>query len=102
MDNQWEQQRDAFHKCSRLIFDLLDITAILPCLISEGLTTDNDLDVLRNEFRTKSDKILHLIYVLPRKPNFFEKFLNCLYQSADGAAHAEIARKLEQLIDYSY
>ena len=68
--------------------------------MSEDLITDDDHDVLRNEIRPRNDKIHHLIAVLPRKPNLFEKFLNCLYQSSNGTAHAEIARQLEENIDY--
>lgn len=93
-DSHWEHQRDVLWKHIPLIAQSLDITAILPYLMSKGLVTDNDLDILRNEVRTRSDKILHLVDVLPRKPEFFERFLSCLYRSATGTAHAEIAQQL--------
>ena len=66
--------------------------------MSEGLITDDDRDVLRNKMRTRDDKIQHLIDVLPRKPNLFEKFLKCLHRSASGTAHTEIARQLEEYL----
>ena len=53
-----------------------------------------DNTALRNVAKTRNDKILHLIGMLHTKPVFFEKFLNCLHQSASGTAHAVIAREL--------
>ena len=98
MDSQWEQQRNILWKCCPLITQCLDTIVILPYLMSEGLITDDDRDVLRNKMRTRDDKIQHLIELLPRKPNLFEKFLKCLHRSASGTAHAEIARQLEEYL----
>lgn len=100
LDSQWEKQRYVLWKCCPVIIHCLDITAILPYLMSEDLITDDDHDVLRNETTPRNKKIHHLIDVLPRKPNLFEKFLNCLYQSSNGTAHAEIAKQLEGHIDF--
>ena len=57
--------------------------------------------ILCNDTRTPDSKIHHLIKVLPKKPNLFENFLNCLYQSANGTAHGEIAKKLKEVINHS-
>ena len=94
ISHEWKQQKTVLWKCCPLIIEFLDIDAILPYLMSEELITDDDFDALRNIAKTRNDKILHLIGMLHKKPVFFEKFLNCLHQSANGTAHAEIARKL--------
>ena len=97
LDSRWEQQRDVLWKCCPLLFNCLDVPAILPYLMSTKLINENDRDILCNDTRTRNNKIHYLIEVLPRKPNLFEKFLNCLYQSENGTAHAEIAKKLEEI-----
>lgn len=96
--SQWRKQKDVLWKCCPLLLHCLDVPAILPYLMSTKLINENDHDILCNDTRTRDNKIHHLIKVLPRKPTLFEKFLECLRQSENGTAHAEIAKKLEELI----
>ena len=101
LDGYWKQQEDVLWKCCPLIFQCLDVTEILPYLMSENLITANDCDILRNDHKTTDDKIHHLVKMLPKKPNLFKKFLKCLYQSSNNTGHAVIASQLKELIEES-
>ena len=101
LDGYWKQQESVLWKCCPLIFQCLDVTEILPYLMSENLITANDRDILRNDHKTTDDKIHHLIRMLPKKPNLFKKLLKCLYQSSNNTGHAVIASRLEELIEES-
>ena len=101
LDVYWKQQRAVLWKCCPLIIQCLDVTEILPYLMSENLITENDRDILKNDNKTTDDKIHHLIKVLPKKPYLFQKFLKCLYQSSNNTGHGAIASQLKELIEDS-
>ena len=83
-------EKSAFKKCSVEIAKNLDIIEITPYLNACELLTENDLQVLINEVTTPAKKANHLLYALPRKANFFEKFLDCLDKTKDATGHKTI------------
>ena len=90
-----EIEKDAFKKCSVIIVKNLDISEIFPHLNSHGLLTDNDSQVLQNNYITDPKKAQYLLNVLPRKgKGFLDKFLYCLRQTKHGTGHGDIAKEL--------
>ena len=88
-------EKQAFQKCSVIITDQLDISEILPHLISHGLLTDKDRQTLLNKVLTSVEKTHYLLDVLPRKDSgFFETFIFCLCQSKNGTGHGDIVKAL--------
>jgi len=86
--------------CSVQLHNKLDITSILPFLSSQYLLTRNDIDVLTNATTTNSHKINHLLKELPRKDKgWFDKFLDCVYQSSEGNGHVGLGEELECKFD---
>lgn len=96
-----QQQRIILWRCCPEMKECLNITEVLPYLMSEHLIAETDLDILRNKTSTRVDKILHLMDVLPKIPYSLKTFITCLRQSSNGTAHNEIAQRLKQLIDSS-
>ena len=91
-------EKRAFRKCSGIISDKLDISAILPHLNAQGLLTTKDYQTLTNKHSTDVEKAEYLIYKLPRKSNdFFGKFMLCLCESKSGTGHGDIVKALTQL-----
>ena len=85
----------AFQKCSKVIVENLDIQAILPQLLENGMLTLRDTQIMTIQTIPDFDKVLHLIVALPRKGDeFFEKFLLCLRESEPGTGHADIVKSL--------
>ena len=101
-DDQRKQRQEVLWKCCPVIFQCLDVTTILPYLMSTMLINSSDHDVLRNEMRTRDSKIHYLIGILPRKPDFLKKFLYCLNQTTTGTGHADIASQLTAASSSSY
>ena len=97
-EDHWKQQQEVLWQCCPVIFQCLDVTTILPYLMSTMLINSSDHDKLRNEMKTRDDKIHYLIDILPRKPDFLNKFLYCLNQTTTGTGHADIARQLTTAI----
>ena len=84
----------AFKKCSAEVKNNLDVPEIIPHLISQGLLTERDCQILLSNHTTNTEKVHYLLDVLPRKERFFTKFLHCLYQMKSGTAHGDIAMAL--------
>ena len=84
----------AFQNCSVVITKNLDIVEIASHLNASGLLTQNDFQVLTNEAITPVKKAHHLLDVLPKKDRFFEKFLNCLDETANATGHKSIYNAL--------
>ena len=96
MDEQEQLQRLALEKCNVAFVDKLDIAAILPYLISEHLLTDEDKQVLMKCTNTKGEKAQYLLDIIPRKAKgWFELFLQCLRNSANGTGHRDLVKVLE-------
>ena len=93
---QHQLEKVAFQKCSVAIVDKLDVLTILPHLNSNGLLSQNDLEMLLNMAFTTVQKAHHLLGALPRKERFFEKFKLCLHQTKDGTGHGEILEALSE------
>jgi len=89
-------KKSAFKKCSVIIVNNLDISAILPHLNSQELLTDNDYQFLLSRYITDVKKAQYLLDVLPRKEKFFDKFEYCLRQTRTGTGHGEIAKALSE------
>ena len=90
-----EMKRLAFKKCSAVIVDNLDISAIFPHLNSHELLTEKDRQKLLNNYITDVDKAQYLLNALPRKgERFFDKFVYCLHQTKRGTGHGDIAKAL--------
>lgn len=95
IESKHQLEKIAFEKCSIIIVQNLDTSEILPCLISQGLLTEKDRQILIHQKLTNTDKALYLLDVLPRKEmGFFDRFKYCLYQTRDGTGHIDIANAL--------
>ena len=96
MDEQEQLQRLALEECNVVFVDKLDIAAILPYLISQHLLTDEDKQELMKCTNTKGVKAQYLLDILPRKDKgWFELFLECLRNSANGTGHRDLVKVLE-------
>ena len=96
MDEQENLQRLALEECSVAFVKKLDPSAILPHLIAQHLLTDDDRQTLTTFARTQTEKAQYLVDIIPRKETgWFEKFLACLRQSADGTGHRDLVKQLE-------
>ena len=97
MLSQRKLEKKVFLGCSSAIFENLDIQAILPYLEREDMLTTKDYRTLINKFTTEVEKIEYLMYILPRKSNFFGKFMYCLCLSKAGTGHDNIVKDLHKL-----
>ena len=89
--------KNAFQKCSVIIVNNLDISAILPHLNSNGLLTQKDTQVLLNKSTTAVDKAEYLLEALPRKDcGSFKKFKDCLHKTQHGTGHGDILKALQK------
>lgn len=96
MDEQEQLQRLALEECNVVFVEKLDISAILPHLISQHLLTDGDKEELMKHTNTKSEKAQYLLDIIPRKAKgWFELFLECLRKSANGTGHRDLVKVLE-------
>ena len=83
-----------------MLIEKIDIGSLLPHLVTMDLLTDDDKEVLMNVTRTRTDRIHHLIDVLPRKAfGWFDNFLECLQRSTSGTGHADIIKRLSITYD---
>ena len=89
-----EREKLAFKRCSPLITEKLDISAILPYLNQQDMVTLKDFQFLKNRYITEVEKAEHLICMLPRIDGFFEKFMLCLCKSKSGTGHNDIVKEL--------
>ncbi|XP_065886829.1 uncharacterized protein [Dysidea avara] len=95
-----ELQMKVLQICSPAIKDMLDISAIVPHLNANNLLTKDNVKMLTNMSKTQQEKTEYLVYILPRKNNgWFEKFLQCLEQSAEVAGHTELVKELTVTLD---
>ena len=62
-----EKQKKSLLVHYSLLIKKIDIGALLPHLVTMDLLTDDDKEVLMNIARTLTEKIHHLVDVLPRK-----------------------------------
>ena len=89
----------------RLLADLhpdfsssLNIRAILPYLITNGLITREEREVLLKDCYTDDYKTNQLMTWLPKKgPDVTEKLIKCLEESSEGTGHRALAKKLQSL-----
>ena len=61
------------------------------------MLTPKDYQTLINTHTTEVEKIEYLIYKLPKKTNFFGKFIFCLCNSKSGTGHDYIIQALTRL-----
>ena len=94
---QSKLEKKAFQGCSVAIFEKLDVSAILPYLNEQEMLTPKDYQTLINTHTTEVEKIEYLIYKLPKKTNFFGKFIFCLCNSKSGTGHHDIIQALTRL-----
>ena len=93
-------QKTVLGNCSAAIFELIDFTAILPYLNASNLLTSKNAWMLANVSKSQKEKTQYLVYILPRKAEgWFNRFLDCLQQSAEGTAHADLIKELELNLD---
>lgn len=96
MDEQEHMQRVALEECSVSFVNKVDVTAILPHLIKYHLLTHDDRQILMMGARTQVEKAQYLLDILPRKAKgWFEAFLECLRETADGTGHGDLVEDLE-------
>lgn len=90
-----ELEKIAFQKCSVIIVDNLDISAILQYLNSSQLLTQKDCQMLLNRSTTDMEKAQYLLEALPRKDSgSLKKFKDCLRRTQHGTGHGDILKAL--------
>lgn len=95
-----ELQKTVLRNCSTAIVELLDFTAILPYLNASNLLTYENSRMLASVSKSQKEKTQYLVYILPRKAEgWFGRFVDCLRQSAEGTAHADLIKELELNLD---
>ena len=94
-----EREKIAFKRCSPIITEKLDVSAILPFLNKRELLTTKDHQFLTNKFITDVEKAEHLICVLPKIDGFFEKFMFCLCESKQGTGHNDIVKAMTAMLN---
>ena len=98
MEERLEKQ--ALWSCRSDIVELLDVGAVLPHLIAKQMLTVENKFFLTCESKSQQEKGEYLVYILPRKCNgWFLRFLDCLHQSVEGTAHADLAQRLKVQLD---
>ena len=90
-------EEKVFLGCSPIISEKLDVSAILPYLNEQQMLNRKDYQTLINRFITEVDKIEYLIYILPKKSDFFGRFMYCLCMSKLGTGHNDIIKALHKL-----
>lgn len=83
-------EQTAFDRCVPDLRQCLDVGSIFPQLCKKGLLTQREKEVLINDRWTNTDKVDQLVVWLPNKPAFFQRFIDCLADSADGTKHGEL------------
>ena len=86
-------ERVIFQRYSVEIVENLDVSEIFTHLNSQGLLTRKDRQMLLKDI-TSTEKAQYLLDALPRKEEFFDKFLKCVHQTTDGTGHMDIIRAL--------
>ena len=85
----------AFQACSTIITEKLDVKSIYPELNSCHLLTQKDQQFLINPMHEDYDKIMYLLYWLPRKADgWFDKFIRSLGRTSANTGHGNIADSL--------
>lgn len=98
MEERLEKQ--ALRSCRSDVVELLDVGAVLPHLIAKQMLTVENKFFLTCESNTQQEKAEYLVYILPRKCyGWFVRFLDCLHQSVEGTAHADLAQRLKVQLD---
>ena len=89
-------QRLALEECNVVFVDKLNVSAILPHLISRHLLTEDEKEMLTKFTSTNSDKVQYLLDIIPRKEKgWFELFIECLRESSNGTGHRDLVKELE-------
>ena len=95
-----ELEKQALRQCRTDIAELLDVGAVLPHLIVKQMLTVDNKYFLSCASNSQQEKAEYLVYILPRKCNgWFARFLDCLQQSVEGTAHADLAQRLKVQLD---
>ena len=95
-----ELEKQALRRCCSDIVELLDVGAVLPHLVAKQMLTVENRFFLSCASNSQQEKAKYLVYILPRKCNgWFVRFLDCLHQSVEGTAHADLAQRLKVQLD---
>jgi len=89
-----QREETTFQKCSVTICKYIDISAIWPYSNSRELLTDNNYQMLLNRTFTNYEKAEYLLSILPKKDDFFGKFMLCLCETKSGTGHDNIVKAL--------
>ena len=88
--------KKAFHLCSAILYNSLDVSIISPVLKKNGLITDADKEQLLQRHTSHRDKIVFLLDMLPEKGGqWWDEFIKCLNETSEGTGHGKIAKELE-------
>ena len=88
----------ALHRLHNTIRKSVTMNSLIPSLNEENLLTVDDLAILRLSSTTEFEKVDYLVSSLPRKGDFWDKFIRSLRNpdSLIGTSHGEVADKLEE------
>ena len=87
-------QEKVLKRCNVQIHDLLNFETIFPHLVQANLLTRREQGHLQsfNTSLSEDQKITKLINLLPKKgSDALQRFVSCLWDTADGTGHAELA-----------
>ena len=96
MDEEEKLQRLALEKCNVVFAEKLNVSAILPQLITRHLLADDEKQMLIMPSSTNGQKAQYLLDKIPRKEKgWFEQFIECLRESSEGTGHRDLVKELE-------
>ena len=72
----------------------INLIALLPYLISHGLLTQHERELLKNRTLTEEERKLELISLIDKKPEGHQKFLEALSEEHEHSGHKEIVNIL--------
>lgn len=88
-------EKEALNQCSVVVFNSLDTSVICPVLYANNLLTDRELERLKLPL-SYPERIQYLLDIMPRKREWFDKFVKCLQETSDGTGHGKIVKELER------
>ena len=92
-----KNDESALFELASLILKDLNITAILPYLVEQDLTTSEEREILLNQSINDIEKKRKLVFLwLPQKGNnSLDRFIQALKESKEGTNHETLAHKIQ-------
>lgn len=88
-------QRKTLKSCHDILAKKLDVSEVYPLMNQKDLLADEDKHfLLVDTGKSTIAKVNYIIEMLPRKEEWWDKFIDCLRESTSGTAHKLLASTL--------